>query len=381
MSSIGSIFKKYSGIGKQGLKQALGIAGVATGAPWLSTALSAISGLHDAAASNPLVSLSFGRGLNKLLNPNHNWFDWDSMENQVTQAGLTGAQREANAFSAGEAQKSRDFTTWMAQNKYQMETSSMQEAGVNPAMVYGGGSLVPTAANGAAASSVSPSSAPDALIALLRMPLEMRMLDAQIKNTEAEAAGKEIDNANAQDMYDLNKGLLSANTDKVRQDINESIQRVKNGEADEALSRMNISKVQAERDLILLQSIEQGITNENKQTLYSLQIRQEELRNQMMETENSYLSVKIEKELAHLDAEIANLYANAALAGSAKIGQDAQNVVSQYYSDHTALTYGIEQGTRILGGIASGAIAATGFGKAGSILKSLFGGAKKIGFR
>jgi len=100
---------------------------------------------------------------------------------------LTGAEREMNEFSAGEAQKSREFTEYMARNKYSMETQSMQDAGVNPAMVYGGGNLVPTAANGAAAtsSSIGAGSIADLLGTMVRMPLEMKRLNAEIEATRA----------------------------------------------------------------------------------------------------------------------------------------------------------------------------------------------------
>lgn len=107
-----------------------------------------------------------------------------------TRNELTGAEREMNEFSAGEAQKSREFTEYMARNKYSMETASMQDAGVNPAMVYGGGNLVPTAANGAAAtsSSIGAGSIADLLGTMVRMPLEMKRLNAEIENTRANAA-------------------------------------------------------------------------------------------------------------------------------------------------------------------------------------------------
>lgn len=143
--------------------------------------------------------------LNLLFNPYHDWFDYkevdnkisnftDSMENQITKEGLTGAEREANAFNAEEAQKSRDFTEYMARNKYSIETASMQDAGVNPAMLYGGGNLVSTASNGAQASSVAPSSsggilgAIDSIMALVRMPSELKKIQAEINQTNASAA-------------------------------------------------------------------------------------------------------------------------------------------------------------------------------------------------
>lgn len=161
------------------------------------------------------------KGLNNALNPYHAWFDYDkwneetvldkalgsvsnlldhvanpdvatSLVDKYTGAHLTGAENEANAFSAAEAQKSRDFTEYMARNKYAMETASMQDAGVNPAMVYGGGNLVPTASNGATAASVSPQTGDigDLIMSIVRMPAELAKLRAEAKraNDEGQAA-------------------------------------------------------------------------------------------------------------------------------------------------------------------------------------------------
>ena len=148
----------------------------------------------------------FLKGLNNAFNPNHAWFDYDDMaengsglENllgsigkKYAGTGLTDAEKEANAFSAEEAQKSRDFTEYMTRNKYQMETQSMEQAGINPAMVYGGGSLVPTSSNGAAASSVTPDTAGigglvDLIQSLVRFPKELDALRASIDERRSQA--------------------------------------------------------------------------------------------------------------------------------------------------------------------------------------------------
>ena len=144
----------------------------------------------------------FVKGLNNALNPYHAWFDYDEWDregsgveklvNSVTDkyagTGLTTAEQEANAFNAEEAQKSRDFTEYMARNKYQMESESMQAAGVNPALVYGGGNLVSTASNGAQASSVSPNTLNlfDALSTMISLPKQLKMMEADIANRKAE---------------------------------------------------------------------------------------------------------------------------------------------------------------------------------------------------
>ena len=112
----------------------------------------------------------------------------NSLVAHYARTGLTGAEQEMNAFNAEEAQKSRDFTQFMAENKYSMETQSMMNAGVNPAVVYGGGNLVPTAANGAQASGHLGGNGDffGVLTALMRMPAELAKLKA-----EAEKADKE----------------------------------------------------------------------------------------------------------------------------------------------------------------------------------------------
>ena len=134
---------------------------------------------------------------------------------------LTGAEREQNAFNAGEAQKSRDFTEYMTRNKYQMETQSMQQAGINPAMVYGGGNLVPTTNNTSAASGspIGAGNIGDLLATMVRMPRELKLLDAEIaekrananltnQKTETEKANTRIQSINADYQEVLNDQTL-----------------------------------------------------------------------------------------------------------------------------------------------------------------------------
>lgn len=133
---------------------------------------------------------------------------------------LTGAQREANEFSALEAQKGRDFTEYMTRNKYQMETESMESAGVNPAMVYGGGNLVSTASNPGNATSVSPGEGLnpfDAIMSIVRLKRELGIMDAQKENLLADSEKKRADakkSSSETDFIELQKKYYPKVTDK-----------------------------------------------------------------------------------------------------------------------------------------------------------------------
>lgn len=171
---------------------------------------------------------------------------------------LTGAEREQNEWNAAEAQKSRDFTEYMARNKYGMETQSMQDAGVNPAMVYGGGSLVPTAANGATGSGSLGVGGNffDALTGMMRLPLEMKQLKAETERTQAEAEltrQKKLTEEYETRIRGINAGY---------QDVLNS-QTIANMKADYNNKIADTDYKTAQRDYVITQKDAQDITNKH----------------------------------------------------------------------------------------------------------------------
>lgn len=153
---------------------------------------------------------------------------------------LTGAEREANQFSAEQAYLARQHDIYMSKNKYQMETQSMQNAGLNPAMMYGGGNLVSTHATGAAPSSVSPSTADllGTLMALVRMPLEMKNLQAQNRILTQDERGKKIDNDIKEQTSGITIELVGLSKDEALARIAEAQQRTKTEEERTALTHL-----------------------------------------------------------------------------------------------------------------------------------------------
>lgn len=143
-----------------------------------------------------------------------------------TGSGLTENERLKMMYETWERQQSENFThneavdarmwqQYMESNKYSWNTESMQNAGLNPAMVYGGGNLVSTNATGAMGSS-SPGSAPSApntgsLVGLLDVLMTMMRMPSEIKRTQAEAQRARDEGAAALKNADSNARNAGAN--------------------------------------------------------------------------------------------------------------------------------------------------------------------------
>lgn len=108
-----------------------------------------------------------------------NGFDnlFGSLLGKYAGTNLTGAEREANAFTAQQAQINRDWQTEMSNTAFQRQVADMQAAGINPALAMSGSSGASTP-SGAAGSSVSPGSA-DLVPLLLNYKLGKRRLDQE----------------------------------------------------------------------------------------------------------------------------------------------------------------------------------------------------------
>lgn len=199
------------------------------------------SGLKD--GKNPIVKGLIN--LNQYMNPNHDWFDYSEMQDTIGSAkdkylgtGLTSAEQEANAFSAQEAQKARDWEEYMSNTSYQRMVTDMQKAGVNPAMAMSSGQI-------GTPSSPSPSSVSPAggnmsdLMSILMLPHQIKNITAQTENIQAdtqkksaETQGIHLDNSWKDYLNELDAESTKARTSLTRaeekqiyQNIDESIDR------------------------------------------------------------------------------------------------------------------------------------------------------------
>lgn len=153
---------------------------------------------------------------------------------------MSGAEREAAAFNANEAQKARDWNLQMDNTKYQRQVADMQSAGINPALAMNGG--VSTQATSNATASASTQQAPMmSVVDLATTAANLKNLQAQKDLIDAQAR---LANANAFSVETENKykdrlelaiavGQEKANTltdtriAEINQQIAESKERVK----------------------------------------------------------------------------------------------------------------------------------------------------------
>lgn len=234
MSKFGSFIKKYTPIGWQ-----------------FSLFKNLFKGVSDFSISN---------GVSSLLN-------------KVTGAGLTGAEKEANAFTAQQTQAQMDFQERMSNTAYQRQVTDMQNAGVNPALMYGNGASGASTPSGASGTSVSPSASD--IVGLLGQIQNMYLLKAQRKNIEAQTKERE---KNVQVMESAIKSNL-ANIEVMRANANKiglegDALAIANSYLDREKSlqleyqQLGIDKASAEIDEINAKV--EKLSNENKKLLQEI---------------------------------------------------------------------------------------------------------------
>lgn len=185
----------------------------------------------------------------------------NSLVNKVTGAGLTGAEQEANQFTAEQAQINRDWQEQMDNTKYQRTVADMKAAGINPALAMSNG--VGATPSGSSGSSVSPGagiSLSDLLqFALLNPQRELIKAQASqardlgtaaVKNAESNERNATVNerNATVNELLARNTIRLGDNTIKlsekqmeaISQEILESQSRVSLQECEKACKELGL---------------------------------------------------------------------------------------------------------------------------------------------
>lgn len=165
---------------------------------------------------------NIGKGLSGL------WKGVESLWNRVTGRGQTNADLAAQDFSAQQAQINRDFQSAEAQKARQWQEDfythyqspqaqvrQYQDAGLNPALMYGRGATpaasASTASNGPSGDTAAgvvtpadPSSLLNLVFGMAKLPSEIDLLNAQADDFRAAATGKDIQNAYSPQILEQN---------------------------------------------------------------------------------------------------------------------------------------------------------------------------------
>lgn len=177
---------------------------------------------HSSMENNKNLFSNIGKGLSSL------WQGVENLWNRVTGRAQTNADRAAQDFSAQQAQINRDFQSAEAQKarqwqedfytQYQSPQAQVrqyQDAGLNPALMYGRGATPPasasTASNGPSGDTAAglvtpadPSSLLNFVFGMAKLPSEIDLIDAQAEDFRAAATGKNIQNAYSPQILDQN---------------------------------------------------------------------------------------------------------------------------------------------------------------------------------
>lgn len=232
-----------------------------------------------------------------------------SLANRITASHLTGAEQEANAFSAEQAQINRDFEERMANTQYQRGVADMRAAGVNPALAMSqGGAAAPS---GNAASSVQPQSQGfnmSDLMHLLLIGKQSKLLDAQAANINADTEKKGAET-----------GLLTQQSsvfDKITEAQLKDIEsRIAQRDVQNALSRQGISESEARQALLVQQTIVSKIAADYQARLNDAQLKYQDALTSYTNRKSSESEALVKKYAAEIDGIYQQAILHASQAG------------------------------------------------------------------
>lgn len=229
----------------------------------------------------------FTMGLIPGLNKGDNTI-WQNLLGRYAGTGLTQSEQEANQFSADQAQIQRDWESDEAVKAYerqrefyqdfqspQAQVQQYQEAGLNPALMFGRG-VTPAspvsgnqASGGASAESVKPTPGDIGQLASLlsgiafkakEVNAEVKLKNAQTNEANARAENVRKENEVFGERFQLWKEVQNATVTNLNAQTAYEL-------AHADLARANISKVQAETAWTKAQTILTKIDSQNRQAV------------------------------------------------------------------------------------------------------------------
>lgn len=206
-------------------------------------------------------------GVNGFFNTLNSVLDGNALKgimNRLTGAALTPAEREANEWSASQAELAFNREMEASNTAKQRQVADMQAAGINPMMAVSQGVSLPASAS---PSSVSPSASAFSMSDLLNMfrmkellPLEKASLAAQTEKVQSEAAKNRSETTGVDILNDFR-----AESERLRLEGN----RLSNSLTEAQEKQVNKAVEKIADEIVLLKK--QADTESERKNLYAAQ--------------------------------------------------------------------------------------------------------------
>lgn len=120
----------------------------------------------------------------------------DSTTGNLTYARQDEQREKAEAFSAAEAQKQRDYEERLSNTAYQRQVADLKAAGLSPAFLTNGGSSVPTGATArSSASGVAPTHSAQVLSSLVNVIGSVALKSLSVAQNSAKESARAVRSA------------------------------------------------------------------------------------------------------------------------------------------------------------------------------------------